>query len=29
MEFDPDKVVAALAKYNNNIDQALNDLLSG
>jgi hypothetical protein len=29
MEFDPDKVVAALAKYNNNVDQALNDLLSG
>jgi len=29
MEFDPAKVVAALAKYNNNMDQALNDLLSG
>jgi hypothetical protein len=28
MEFDPTKVVAALMKYNNNVDQALNDLLS-
>jgi hypothetical protein len=28
MEFDPAKVVAALEKYNNNVDQALNDLLS-
>eukprot|EP00934_Nitzschia_sp_Nitz4_P006350 Nitzschia sp. Nitz4//scaffold412_size15754//3185//5957//NITZ4_008870-RA/size15754-processed-gene-0.17-mRNA-1//-1//CDS//3329551321//6340//frame0 len=28
MEFDPAKVVAALTKYNNNVDQALNDLLS-
>ena len=28
MEFDPAKVVAALMKYNNNVDQALNDLLS-
>jgi len=28
MEFDPDKVVAALEKHNNNVDQALNELLS-
>lgn len=28
MEFDPAKVVAALTKYNNNVDQALNDLLA-
>ena len=28
MEFDPAKVVAALKKYDNNMDQALNDLLS-
>jgi hypothetical protein len=28
MEFDQAKVVAALMKYNNNVDQALNDLLS-
>ena len=29
MEFDPAEVVAALMKSNNNVDQALNDLLSG
>jgi programmed cell death 6-interacting protein len=29
MEFDPAKVVAALAKYDNNMDEALNELLSG
>lgn len=29
MEFDPAKVVAALAKYDNNMDGALNELLSG
>eukprot|EP00525_Craspedostauros_australis_P010602 CAMPEP_0198109182 /NCGR_PEP_ID=MMETSP1442-20131203/1197_1 /TAXON_ID= /ORGANISM="Craspedostauros australis, Strain CCMP3328" /LENGTH=293 /DNA_ID=CAMNT_0043764723 /DNA_START=1 /DNA_END=882 /DNA_ORIENTATION=- len=29
MEFDPAKVVAALAKHDNNMDQALNELLSG
>ena len=28
MDFDPDKVVAALKKYDNNVEQALNDLLS-
>ncbi|KAL3924255.1 MAG: hypothetical protein SGILL_001153 [Bacillariaceae sp.] len=28
MEFDPTKVVAALKKHNNNVDQALNELLS-
>lgn len=28
MEFDPDKVVAALEKHNNNVDEALNELLS-
>ena len=28
MDFDPTRVVAALAKYDNNMDQALNDLLS-
>lgn len=28
MEFDPDKVVAALEKHDNNVDQALNELLS-
>jgi hypothetical protein len=28
MEFDPDKVVAALKKFDNNIEQALNELLS-
>ena len=28
MDFDPDKVVAALKKYDNNVDQALNELLS-
>ena len=28
MEFDPAKVVAALKKHNNNVDQALNELLS-
>jgi len=28
MEFDPDKVVAALRKYDNNVEQALNELLS-
>lgn len=27
MDFDPEQVVAALKKYNNNLDQALNDLL--
>jgi hypothetical protein len=27
MDFDPDRVVAALKKYDNNVDQALNDLL--
>jgi hypothetical protein len=27
MEFDPDKVVAALQKYDNNVEQALNELL--
>jgi hypothetical protein len=27
MDFDPDRVVAALRKYDNNVDQALNDLL--
>ncbi len=29
MEFDADKVVAALEKYDNNMDDALNDLLGG
>eukprot|EP00548_Thalassiothrix_antarctica_P011031 CAMPEP_0194162316 /NCGR_PEP_ID=MMETSP0152-20130528/79429_1 /TAXON_ID=1049557 /ORGANISM="Thalassiothrix antarctica, Strain L6-D1" /LENGTH=635 /DNA_ID=CAMNT_0038872205 /DNA_START=52 /DNA_END=1959 /DNA_ORIENTATION=- len=29
MDFDPDKVVNALRKYDNNVEQALNDLLSG
>ncbi|GKY96363.1 hypothetical protein MPSEU_000595900 [Mayamaea pseudoterrestris] len=29
MDFDPDKVVAALRLYDNNFDQALNALLSG
>eukprot|EP00521_Asterionellopsis_glacialis_P008728 CAMPEP_0195285714 /NCGR_PEP_ID=MMETSP0707-20130614/3448_1 /TAXON_ID=33640 /ORGANISM="Asterionellopsis glacialis, Strain CCMP134" /LENGTH=853 /DNA_ID=CAMNT_0040345247 /DNA_START=1061 /DNA_END=3622 /DNA_ORIENTATION=+ len=29
MDFDPDKVVAALKKYDNNVDMALNELLSG
>jgi len=29
MDFDPEKVVAALSKHDNNIEQALNDLLSG
>lgn len=29
MEFDPGKVVAALKKHNNNVDEALNELLSG
>lgn len=28
MDFDPDKVVAALKKYDNDLEQALNDLLS-
>jgi hypothetical protein len=28
MEFDADKVVAALEKHNNNVDKALNELLS-
>jgi hypothetical protein len=28
MDFDPSKVVEALEKYNNNFDEALNDLLS-
>lgn len=28
MDFDPDKVVAALRKYDNNVEQALNELLS-
>jgi hypothetical protein len=28
MDFDPDKVVAALKKYDNNVEQALNELLS-
>jgi hypothetical protein len=27
MEFDPDKIVAALEKHNNDVDQALNELL--
>jgi len=29
MEFDPERVVAALEKYNNDVEEALNDLLSG
>jgi hypothetical protein len=29
MEFDPTKVVEALKKHNNDVDQALNELLSG
>lgn len=29
MDFDPEKVVAALKKYDNNVDHALNELLSG
>jgi hypothetical protein len=29
MEFDPDRVVAALDKYDNNVEQALNELLMG
>jgi programmed cell death 6-interacting protein len=29
MEFDPAKVVEALKKYDNDVDQALNELLSG
>jgi hypothetical protein len=29
MDFEPDKVVAALKKYDNNVEQAINDLLSG
>jgi len=29
MDFDPEKVVAALRKYDNNVEQALNELLSG
>jgi ALIX V-shaped domain binding to HIV/UBA/TS-N domain len=29
MEFDPDRVVMALRKYDNNFEQALNELLSG
>ena len=28
MDFDPDRVVAALRKYDNNVEQALNELLS-
>lgn len=28
MDFDPDEVVAALRKYDNNLEQALNELLS-
>jgi hypothetical protein len=28
MDFDPAKVVAALKKYDNNVEQALNELLS-
>jgi hypothetical protein len=28
MDFDPGKVVEALQKYDNNFDEALNDLLS-
>jgi hypothetical protein len=28
MDFDPDKVVEALRKYDNNVEQALNELLS-
>jgi hypothetical protein len=27
MDFDPDKVVAALKRHHNDIDQALNELL--
>ena len=29
MDFDPEKVVEALKKYDNNVEQALNELLSG
>lgn len=29
MDFDADKVVAALEKHDNNMDLALNELLSG
>lgn len=29
MDFDPEKVVAALKKYDNDVERALNDLLSG
>jgi hypothetical protein len=29
MDFDPEQVVAALTKYDNNVEQALNELLSG
>jgi uncharacterized membrane protein YgcG len=29
MDFDPDRVVAALKKHDNNVEQAINDLLSG
>jgi ALIX V-shaped domain binding to HIV/UBA/TS-N domain len=29
MDFDPEKVVAALITHNNNVEQALNELLSG
>ncbi len=29
MDFDPDAIVAALLKYNNDMDQALNELLGG
>lgn len=29
MDFDPDKVVAALKKYDNDVEHALNELLSG
>jgi hypothetical protein len=28
MDFDPDKVVAALKRCDNNIEQALNELLA-
>ena len=28
MDFPPDRVVAALKKFNNNVEQALNELLS-
>jgi uncharacterized UBP type Zn finger protein len=29
MDFDPNRVFAALLRYDNNFEQALNDLLSG